>query len=111
MLLRLATPAADWARIAALLAASGSPDLAATVRAALAAAPRPGASEPVALNFTPAQTAHLQRAAARLGVHLPARPATEEPSADGWLAPEAERAAAVAAAEAIVRAHQRRFTT
>ena len=108
MLLRLACPPADWVRLAAALETADSPILANVVRTVLAAAPPAAPTEPVALAFTPAQAGELQRAAAGLGLSLPATPIAEGLDAAGWAAPAAERAAAVAAAEEIVRAHGRR---
>jgi hypothetical protein len=108
MLLRLTAPVADWARMATALDAVGSPVLAGTVRAQLNDGPRSDSTESVPLTVTPAETAALQRVAAALGMHLPAAIAAAEPDAADWVAPEAERQAAAAAADAIVRAHQRR---
>ena len=108
MLLRLAASPADWDRLAAAVETIGSPTLANFVRAGLAFAPRAVSSEPVALDFTPAQAGALQQVGAALGLTLLARPVMEAPAAAGWVALEVERAEAVAAAEAIVRAHQRR---
>ncbi len=111
MLLRLACPASDWTHLAAALDAADSPILANIVRSLLASAPSVAAADYVPLAFTPAQTGTLQRVAATIGLSLPATPIFEETEADGWVAPAAERAAAVAAADAIVRAHKRlRFT-
>ena len=106
MLLRLACPSSNWVSLAAALDAADSPILAGVVHALLAAAPRSSATEAVALAFTPEQAGELQRVAATLDLSLPARPVFGEPDPAGRAAP-AERAAAVAAAEAIVRAHQR----
>ena len=108
MLLRLAAAPADWTRLAAALDAAASPVLAAALRALLAAAPTPTATDKVGLAFTPQQVGELQRVAAGIGLSLPASPAVHQPDAGGWVAPAAERAAAVAAADALVRGHQRR---
>ena len=107
MLLRLTCSPADWARVAAALEVAGSPILANVVRAGLAFGPRSAAGEAMALDFTPEQAGALQLAAAGLGLSLPAKPIAEELGGLGWVASAAERAEAVATAEAIVRAHQR----
>ena len=107
MLLRLACPAADWLRLAAALEAAGSPILAAVVRAVLAAAPRPTATAPVALAFTPAQVGELQRVGLGLGLNLLATPVVMGPDPAGWVTSLAERAEAVAAAEVILRTRRR----
>ena len=107
MLLRLTCSRSDWTGFAALLKAVDSPILAGVVRELVAAAPERGAAEAVALNFTPEQAGKLQQVAAALGLSLPARPVFAEPDPAGWTAATAERAEAVAAAAAIVRAHQR----
>ena len=107
MLLRLACPPSDWTRLAAALDAADSPILARVVRTMLAAASRPRAAEDAALIFTVEQAGELQRVAASLGLSLPATPVVDRPDPPGWATAPAERAAAVAAAEAIVRAHQR----
>ncbi len=107
MLLRLACPPTDWSRLATALEALDSPALAGTVRAMLVEAPRSDQAAPVALAFTPQQAGALQRVAAALGLDLPATPIAADADAAGWTTAPAERAAAVAAAEAILRAHQR----
>ena len=106
MLLRLSCPPVAWNRLVAAVEAADSPTLAGVVRAMLAAAPRSGTA-PVALALTPEQAGAVQRVAAGLGLDLPARPVSAEPSPSGWATVPAERAEGVAAAEAIVRAHQR----
>ena len=108
MLLRLAATATEWTRLAAALDAASSPVLATVVRAMLAAAPTSTATDRVGLAFTPQQVGELQRVAADIGLSLPASPAVHPPDAGGWVAPAAERAAAVAAADALVRGHHRR---
>ncbi|MDP9358625.1 MAG: hypothetical protein M3Q71_21240 [Chloroflexota bacterium] len=111
MLLRLACPAADWTRLAAALDEADSPILANVVRSLLASAPGTAATDHVPLAFTPAQAGALQRVGASIGLSLPATPIFDEAEAAGWVAPAAQRAAAVATADAIVRAHKRlRFT-
>ena len=107
MLLRLTLPAADWVRLAAALEAADSLILAGVVRAVLASSPAPMV-DALPLHFTPAQTGELQRIAAGLGFSLLATPVAEAPDAAGWVSAAAERAEAVAAAVAIVGAHQRR---
>ena len=110
MLLLLTTSTTNWTRLATLLDATASPVLATVVRALLAGAPTAATgSEPVSLAFTPQQTGELQRTAASLGLSLPATPvlAEAEPDAAAWVTPAAERAAAVAVADALIRAHQR----
>lgn len=111
MLLRLACPADDWVRLTAALDAADSPILANIVRSMLASAPPAAATDRVPLAFTPAQAGALQRVGAGIGLSLPATPIFDEAETGGWVAPAAERAAAVATADAIVRAHKRlRFT-
>ena len=107
MLLRLTCSLADWARLAATLETTGSPILANVVRAGLAFGRRSVTGEAMALDFTPQQAGAVQLAAADLGLSLPATPIAEQSGALGWVTSAAERAEAVAAAEAIVRAHQR----
>ena len=107
MLLRLTCSRSDWTGLAALLEAVASPILAGVVRELVAAAPERDAAEAVALNFTPEQAGKLQQVAAALGLSLPATPVFAEPELAGWTAAAAERSEAVAAAAAIVRAHQR----
>ena len=107
MLLRISCPPADWTRLAAALEAADSPILAGIVRAMLAAAPRSDVAAPVALAFTPQQAGAAQQAAATIGLDLPATPVAADPDPAGWAAASAERAEAVAAAGAIVRAHRR----
>ena len=107
MLLRLACPPTDWVRLASALDALVSLTLAGVVRTLLAAAPRSAGTEPVALAFTPQQAGALQRVATALGLDLPAAPIAEGPDSAGWVTAPAERAAAVAAAETILRAHRR----
>jgi hypothetical protein len=108
MLLRLAAPSADWVRLASALDAADSPILAGVVRAMLASSPPAAGIDAVPLLFTPAQAGELQRVAAGLGLSLPATPVIDAPDAAGWVTSAAERAEAVAAADAIIRAHQRR---
>ena len=108
MLLRLTLPAADWVRLAAALEAADSLILAGVVRAVLASSLPTTTIQAVSLLFTPAQTGELQRTATTLGLSLLATPVAEAPDAGGWVTSAAERAEAVAAADAIVRAHQRR---
>ena len=110
MLLRLSCPPTDWTRLGFALEAEGSPTLAGIVRAMLATAPRSDEATPIALAFTPQQAGAVQRVAAGLGLELPATPVAADPDPAGWAAGPAERAEAVAAAEAIVRAHQRQRT-
>ena len=107
MLLRLSCPPADWTRLAAALEAADSPILAGIVRAMLAAAPRSDVAAPVALAFTPQQAGAVQQAATSLGLDLPATPVAEVPDPAGWVAAPAERAEAVAAAEALLRIRRR----
>src|SRR5688572_3974531 len=108
MLLRLTLPAVEWVRLAAAIEAAGSLVLAGVVRAVLAASLPTPTIEAVPLLFTPAQTGELQRIAAALDLSLLATPVAEAPDAGGWVTSAAERAEAIAAADAIVRAHQRR---
>jgi len=108
MLLRLAAPHTDWTRLTSALEAVDSPVLANVVRTLLAAAPPPTATDPVALSFTPQQAGSLQRIGAALGLSLPATPIAADAHGTEWVTSPAERAAAIAAAETIIGAHQRR---
>lgn len=108
MLLRLAAQPTDWVRLAAALEAVDSFVLANVVRTLLAAAASPTATEAVALAFTPEQAGALQRIGAAIGLSLPATPVAAEPDRAKWVTSAAERAAAVAVADAIIGAHQRR---
>ena len=111
MLLRLACPPDDWIRLAAALDAAGSPILANVVRYLLVSASPAAATDRVPLAFTPAQAGALQRVAASINLSLPATPIFDQPDPVGWVTSAAERAAAVATADAIVRGHKRlRFT-
>ena len=113
MLLRLTCTPADWRRVASALDATNVGTLASIVRTLLASAASEQTGGAVALAFTPAQTGHIQRVAAGLGLSLPATLATleSETATSEWIAPPAERAEAVAAAMAIIRVHQRRQVT
>ncbi len=109
MLLRISLPATDWIRLASGLEAAGSPVLAGIVRTMVGAV-APATSDVLALQFTPEQAGGLQKTAAALGLRVPVTPVAPEPESDGWTATLAERAEAVAAADALLRSHQRRIT-
>lgn len=109
MLLRISFPVTDWIRLASGLEAAGSPVLAGTVRTMVSVA-TPTTSDVVALQFTPEQAGGLQKTAASLGLRVLVTPVAAELAADGWTATLAERAEAVAAADALLRSHHRRIT-
>lgn len=107
MLAQVACPPADWIRLAAALESAGSPQLANYVRAGLVFVPRPTPDAPVALAFEPTHAVDLHRIAAVINVRLDAAPVAEPTVEPEWVTTKAERAAAVAAADALVRAHRR----
>src|ERR671916_702419 len=108
MLLQLACPPADWIRLAAVLESSGAPLLANYIRAGLVFAPRTTPVAPVALEFAPTQATDLHRIAATINLRLDVVPVAAPPVEPEWATTDAERAVAVAAADALVRAHRRR---
>jgi hypothetical protein len=109
MLLRVTLTPVDWTRLANTLETTGSQVLAQAIRHLLDAARPVTSTEPIALAFPPQQTAELQRFGATLDLSLLATPVPDEGPSGAWVTSAAERAIAVAAAEAIVRTHQRRL--